>query len=108
MLLKLRAVGIPLVVVSSVCLVLQAHAASYGITNNNSFALLDPGSASGMYNWSVLASPGNYQNQLNQQSFWYRVGSSGGEASLSSLTLASVNVQDASTLTTTYADSFGR
>ena len=86
----------------------QVRAASYGITNGNSFALLDPSSGAGMYNWSVLTSPSSFQNQLNQQSFWYRVGGTGAESALSSLTLGSVNVVNPSTITTTYLDGLGR
>src|SRR5438045_2766996 len=51
---------------------LQSHAQPYGITNDNSFALIDPSSSAGMYNWSVVNTPTSYQNQLNQQWFWYR------------------------------------
>ena len=45
------------------------------LTDGNSVALLEPTSQAGMYYWAVQNTPNTYQNQLNQQWFWYRVGS---------------------------------
>jgi hypothetical protein len=45
---------------------------------------------------------------LNQQWFWYRVGNTSGESSIDHLTLASVNVIDPATVTTTFNDPLGK
>lgn len=68
------------------------------LTDGNSqvnLNLTDPGS--GMDSWTV-----DGQNQLSQQWFYYRLGSSGTAASVGSLTLASVSQPSASSLNTTY------
>ena len=55
---------------------------AFTLADGNSSAEIDPTSGSGMFNWTI-----DGVNQLNQQWFWYRVGSNGGEASIGSLAL---------------------
>ena len=55
------------------------------LTDGNSVALLDPTSQAGMYYWAVQNTPNTYQNQLNQQWFWYRVGTSDPERSINTI-----------------------
>ena len=108
MLSLIRAVRLPLLTLAAVSLLSQTRALGFGLTNNNSFALVDPTSQAGMNGWYVLNSPGHYQNELNQQWFWYRVGNTSGESSIDHLTLASVNVIDPATVTTTFNDPLGK
>jgi len=77
-----------------------AHAASYTLSDGNSSLSIDTSSQAGLNNWTV-----DGQNQLNQQWFWFRVGSSGSEASIDTLTFQSANQTDPNALTTTYANS---
>jgi hypothetical protein len=65
------------------------QAGAYYLTHNNSSVTVDPGSSQGMYNWQVDGA-----NYLNQQWFWYRVGSTGPESPLNSLGGLNVNVVD--------------
>lgn len=93
-------------VVFSVCLmsvalgVFEARAQTYGITNGNSFALINANSQAGMNNWTV-----DGVNQLYQQWFWYRIGSHGGENSIDTLGAPSVTSAGPGLLSTTYANS---
>ena len=80
----------------------ESRAQIFGLTNANSFALVNPSSSSGMFNWSVANTPSTYQNQLNQQWFWYRLGDSGPEAPINTISAPSVTQIDAATLLTTY------
>jgi hypothetical protein len=77
-----------------------AYAASYTLSDGNSSLSVDTSSQTGLNGWTV-----DGQNQLNQQWFWYRVGSSGPEASIDSLALQSSVQTAANALTTTYANS---
>src|SRR6266480_2589709 len=70
------------------------------LTDNNSIAQIDVGSQSGMFNWRVQG-----QNQLVQQWFWYRVGGSGPEQSIDTISPPVLSTPNARTLTTTYANS---
>ena len=78
------------------------------LSDGNSVAHLDPGSQAGMYYWAVLNSPDTYQNQLNKQWFWYRVGTTGPEASIDTLTLLTPSQPTANHVTMTYLDTLGR
>ncbi|MGD0745227.1 MAG: PEP-CTERM sorting domain-containing protein [Verrucomicrobiota bacterium] len=69
----------------------------YTLSSGNSSVGIDLGSQAGMYNWTV-----DGQNQLNQQWFWYRVGSSGPEASIDTIGTPTVNLISPSILDTTY------
>ena len=81
-------------------LVVQSQAQIYTISQNDSTALIDTGSQAGLFNWSV-----DGVNQLFQQWFWYRVGSSGPESSIDTIAPVSATQSSASKLTTTYANS---
>jgi len=72
----------------------------YTLLSGNSAVSIDLGSQAGMYNWTVEG-----QNQLNQQWFWYRVGSSGPEASIDTIGLPAVQTYGTSILDTTYTAS---
>jgi len=59
---------------------LTADAVTVTLQEGNAVVQIDPHSPAGMFFWTV-----NGINQLNQQWFWYRVGSSGPEAPLNAL-----------------------
>lgn len=65
--------------------------------NNSSITLNLTGPTAGMNNWTV-----DGQNQLSDQWFYYRIGSSGTASSVGSLTLTSVSQPTASSLDTIY------
>ncbi len=69
----------------------------YTLSSGNSSVSIDLGSQTGMYNWSV-----DGQNQLNQQWFWYRVGSSGPQASIDTIGTPTAVEYGTSILDTTY------
>jgi len=72
----------------------------YTLSSGDSSASIDLGSQTGMYNWTV-----DGQNQLNQQWFWYRIGSSGSEASIDTIGAPAINLISPSILDTTYVAS---
>jgi hypothetical protein len=78
----------------------EARAQTYGVTNGNSFALIDANSQAGMRNWTV-----DGVNQLYQQWFWYRIGNHGGENSIDTLSAPTVTSAGPGLLSTTYANS---
>ena len=57
----------------AVALVKRADAVTFTLTDLNSSAQINDASQNGMFNWTV-----NGVNQLAQQWFWYRTGSTGG------------------------------
>jgi PEP-CTERM motif-containing protein len=59
-----------------------AHASPYTLTNGNTNVTIDPSNVDGMYNWSLNDSSAS---QIEQQSFWYRVGSSGSQTNIASI-----------------------
>ncbi len=69
----------------------RSEANTVTLTSGNSTALVDTESIAGMYSWTIGTGP----SQLFQQWFWFRVGGSGPEASLdtlsSTLTLSDVD-----------------
>lgn len=67
--------------VSMLCVGATANATTAILSNLNSTASIDTGSLSGMYNWNIDGA-----NPLVTQQFWYRVGTSGGESSINTLT----------------------
>src|SRR5437870_5925910 len=71
------------------------------LSDGNSVALLDPNSQLGMYYWAVQNMPDTYQNQLNKQWFWYRVGSDA-EKSIDTISAPVISGLTANTVTTTY------
>jgi hypothetical protein len=70
------------------------------LNSGNSSVSINTASQAGMYNWIVGG-----QNQLNQQWFWYRIGSSGPEASINTISAPTINQLSASIAQTTYANS---
>ena len=80
-------------------LVLQSQAQIVTLTDNNSVAQVNTASQAGMFNWSV-----NGQNQLAQQWFWFRVGATGPEASINTISAPTITTPNASTLYTSYAN----
>lgn len=71
------------------------------LANGNSTAQVNLGSQAGMDSWTI-----NGQSQLAQQWFWYRVGSSGAQASIDTLTLSSLS-SDSSSINATYTAQSG-
>jgi hypothetical protein len=65
------------VLVATVIAVTPAGAAVHLLTHNNSTVEIDDASAAGMFNWTV-----DGVDQMSQQWFWYRIGSTGGESSI--------------------------
>jgi hypothetical protein len=80
----------------------------YNLTVPNSVARVNVNSDAGMFSWSIQNSPTTQLDQLNKQWFYYRVGPTGGEAPINSISAAAVTVLDAATLTTKYTDSANR
>jgi hypothetical protein len=70
------------------------------LTSGNSSVSIDSGTQAGMNNWTV-----DGQNQLSQQWFWYRIGSSGPEASIDTISAPVLNLLSPSVLTATYMNS---
>lgn len=94
--LKLLGVGLGALVLAGAPV---AQAVSYTLSDGGSSASVDLSSAAGMNNWTVAG-----VNQLNQQWFWYRIGS-GPQASIDSLPLISSTVTGGNMLTAVYANS---
>ncbi|MBI5207372.1 MAG: PEP-CTERM sorting domain-containing protein [Candidatus Firestonebacteria bacterium] len=63
---------------------LIARATPITLEDENSTATIDPATQSGMYNWFV-----DGQDVLYQQWFWYRIGNTGPETSINTLSLVS-------------------
>ncbi len=99
---------IPILSLVTCLAAVSANAQIVTLTDGNSIAQINPNSQAGMFYWGVLNSPGNYQNQLSQQWFWYRVGSTDPERSIDTLSAPVISGLTASTLTTTYFDSLSR
>jgi hypothetical protein len=79
-------------------LTLECDAEIYTLSDGNSIAQINPRSQAGMYNWSV-----NGQNQLYQQWFWYRVGPTGPEQSIDTISEPAVTQIAPNTLNTVYS-----
>jgi len=76
----------------------NAHATVKSLTDGNSVAWIDLDSSAGMYEWTV-----DGINHLNQQWFWYRVGS-GAQSPINAISTAAWSQSAANSLTTTYAN----
>jgi hypothetical protein len=61
------------------------NAANIVLTDGNSAVTIDPTSSAGVENWSI-----NGQNQLHQEWFWIRTGSTGGQSSIDTLSAPSI------------------
>ncbi len=90
------------------CAALRAQAQIVTLANGNSVAQINVGSQQGMFYWAVLNQPNQFQNQLHQQWFWYRVGTSGPEYSIDTIGAPTISGLTPSTLTSTYYDSLNR
>lgn len=77
----------------------QARAQIVNLTDGNSVAQINVGSQAGMFNWSVSG-----LSQLTQQWFWYRLGSTGPQASIDTVSAPTVVLTGTRGLTTTYAN----
>ncbi|MBI5388397.1 MAG: VPDSG-CTERM sorting domain-containing protein [Verrucomicrobia bacterium] len=75
----------------------SASAVTYTLTDGNSTAQVDADSTAGMWNWTV-----DGVNQLARQWFWYRVGNTGGERGINTLTTVSRTQPDAASLNMTW------
>jgi hypothetical protein len=67
----------------------QCRAANVILSNGNSSVTIDPTASAGLDNWTISG-----QNQLNQQSFWYRIGNTGAQSSINTLGAPSVSLYD--------------
>src|SRR5438128_30207 len=84
---RLCATGAGVIILAA--LARSTQAAPITLSDLNSSATIDPSLQSGMSNWTV-----NGTNQLFQQWFWYRTGSTGQEFSIETLPLVSSIVSD--------------
>lgn len=82
-----------------VVLAVPAQATIVTLTDQNSTAVIDTTSASGMYSWVVDGVP-----QLFQQWFWYRIGESGGEQGIEKLGIPTELSTGTNQLKLTYAN----
>jgi hypothetical protein len=73
----------------AVALVTPADATTFTLTDLNSSAQIDDAAQRGMFNWTV-----NGVNQLAQQWFWFRLGSTGGQTSIDALPLLAATASD--------------
>jgi len=64
-----------------------ANAAPITVTDGNSTVVIDPTSSSGMFTWSV-----DGVDQMFQQWFWYRIGNTGPEQAINTLSAPVVGV----------------
>jgi len=96
---KFLSIGFSVCAISFTLFVSTVRAQILGVTNGNSFALINATSQSGMNNWTV-----DGVNQLYQQWFWYRIGSHGGESSIDTLGAPTIT-SSPGLLSTTYASS---
>jgi hypothetical protein len=79
-----------------------ARAGTISLTDGNSQVTLDPSSPAGVSGWTV-----DNVNQLFQQWFWYRIGSSGPQFSIDTLGLSSSAQVTQSQASVTYSGSNG-
>ena len=70
------------------------------LASGNSAVTINTSSQPGMNSWVV-----DGQNQLNQQWFWYRIGNSGSEASIDTISSPANNLISSSILQSTYVNS---
>jgi len=95
------AIGISCVILALHGLIPTCQAQIVTLTDNNSIAQIDTGSSAGMFNWSVL-NGGQYVPNLSQQWFWFRVGNSGPEHPINTISAPTIQTPDARTLYTRY------
>jgi hypothetical protein len=86
-----------LAALAAVCALINAARADYTLTDHNTTANLNPAAQAGMYNWTV-----DGVDQLSQQWFWYRVGSSGSQASIDTISAPVVTQPTAGIINLSY------
>jgi large repetitive protein len=74
-----------------------AMATVYTLTDHNATATVDPASSAGMSAWNI-----DGVNQLHQQWFWFRVGSSGSQASIDTVSAPTVTTPAANIINMSY------
>src|SRR4051812_2750712 len=94
-----RQVGFAIAVALSQVFSFSARAWTFTLNDGNSSTTVNTGTDEGVNNWMV-----DGQNQLYQQWFWYRVGSSGGEAPINTVPIVSENLSSPSTLNVKYSN----
>jgi hypothetical protein len=90
----------------AVACMLQAgvsHADIVTLSDNGSEATVNLGSSAGMSAWTVTGLPAGYENQLNQQWFWFRVGN-GLAAPINDISAATYFLTGNNQLSATYAN----
>ncbi len=75
------------------------EAQAYTLSDGNSTITLDPTTQAGMNSWAV-----DGQNQLSQQWFWYRIGNSGPQYSIDTISTPAVSMIGTSTLNVNYTN----
>jgi hypothetical protein len=78
-------------------LALPSRGTIWTLTDLNSSAKVIDNAQSGMFQWNV-----DGVNQLGQQWFWYRIGSSGGQSSIDTISAPNSSMSDARHLSTMY------
>lgn len=81
-----------------------SQATSVTLSDNGSVAVVDLDSAAGMSQWTVTGLPSGMENQLNQQWFWYRIGS-GVAQPINNISTSSILAQSANSVSANYANS---
>src|ERR1041384_910697 len=91
-----------LVIWLAVSLAIPVVQAQVTLHDNNSDATVNLGNTGtlGMNSWNINGIP-----QLSQQWFWYRVGSTGGQNPINTLSSPTINNQNANSVSVTYAGS---
>ena len=77
----------------------------WSLADNNSTASIDVADPRGMFNWSLTMPDNSVQNQLFQQWFWYRAGSTLPNRSIDTIGIPTVSQPNARTLSASYANS---
>jgi len=82
---RIRTLCSSMLALASVAIVLPSQAQILTLTDAGSIAQINTGSQAGMYNWSVGG-----MNQLQQQWFWYRIGTAGPEQSINTISAPTI------------------
>lgn len=77
---KFRVMAAVIILLAGVMCAAAAQASVITLSDQNSTAQIDPSSQAGMYSWSV-----NGNDILYQQWFWYRIGATGGQQSIDTI-----------------------
>ena len=88
-----------MVVLVSFAMVSPNQAQIVTLTDAGTTAQINTGSSAGLFNWSIGGI-----NQVAQQWFWYRVGTSGGEAAINTISAPTITQTTANQATVLYAN----